>query len=402
MSKNQVKNNKEKTERPVEWLTNSTDYTRKFRPKKLSEIVGQDMTKHIVKGMVKTMSLPGAIMIHGRLGYGKTTIARIIAAVVNCQNPDSNGDACQECSSCKALYGETNKHPDYLEINAAQHTGIDDIRALQERISYKPKYNRLVVALDEVHRLSRQAMEGLLKSIETPASHVTFILITTEPQGIIETLQSRCVKLRIADVAPQKNMELLKRVCKEEKLKLGDEVLEMICAKANNIPRECLTMLQGIANALASGDIDEKELSVEGMESKISELMGVPSYIAVQQYLVGIYKGKMSGAMLALRSATSKPNFMKSCIDVHTNVLMSITTKTPENVIAEKWILGQTKKIVSDAGLVRSADLLKSMGLLLADLIDMYTKMSQYQLGDSSAPLVTVAAKWCSRFGGSE
>jgi hypothetical protein len=193
-------------------------------------------------------------------------------------------------------------------------------------------------------------------------------------------------------------MELLHRVCKAEGIKLDDSVLELMCVRSNNIPRDCLATLQTIAGVLASGEIKPKDITIEQIDSQISALLGVPNYVSIQNYLSSIYSGKLVAALSSLTGITSKPLFLRGCLDTHGNVITALASKTPEKLIGEKWVLGYTKKMISETGLQKTPESMKTMSSLMSDLVDAYTKMSQYQLGDSSALLIGIAGKWCSRF----
>lgn len=398
------KNSKESKKKNLEWVTNSNDFSRKYRSKKLSDVVGQTMIKATIKGWVRRKQIPGAIMIHGQLGSGKTTFARLIAAILNCEHLDDDGNPCLECSSCQALYSKSGqiKHPDYMEVNASLNTGVDNVRQHQEQLNYKPRYQRRVIVYDEVHRLSKNGQDALLKELEDTKEHVTYILLTTDKQSLLDTVVSRCAVLRISEVGTEDNVKLMRRVCKAEGVSLGDEVLEMIAAKSGNIPRSCLTTLQVVVSALASGDLKEKDITVGTADSVISELVGAPNYIIVNKFLVALYSGSLAKALEILAVSASKPLLLKGCIDTHSLVIAAMSCKSPDKIITNKWMLGNISKLCSEAGIKRSAETMKLLSSVLYDMVDTYTKISQYQLGESAAPFAMLASKWCSRFKNSE
>lgn len=384
----------------TEWQTNDSDYTRLYRPKNLNEMVGQSMLKYTVRGWAKKKQVPGAILVHGQRGSGKTTVARIISATLNCKALTEDGDPCGECISCRALLTQNVAHPDYIEVNCADNTGVDYMRSLRERAQYKPRNNCLVIVLDEVHKLSPASQNLILKSVEEPRAHVRYILLTTEPQGIIDTLRSRLTKIRVSEVTTAENVKLLKHVAKKENIKLEDAMLEMICVKSDNIPRECLINLQAVASIIESGELDTKNITIDSIEGKLSALLGVPNYVHVQQFLVNIYAGKLFASLSALSGVTSKPMFLKSCIDTHSNMILAVSTKDPSKLISEKWVLGSINKMIAEGNVNRDQDTIKAFSGLMTDLVDAYTKMSQYQLGDSAALLTGISAKWCMKFKG--
>lgn len=381
------------------WRLNSSDFGRKYRPKFISELIGQSMVKYAIKGMVKKKHIPGALLIHGQRGCGKTTITRVLTAIINCKQLTKNGDPCMECESCKALWSSDQiKHPDYIEINCAADTSIDGIRALKERLSYKPRNNAVVVVLDEVHKLSKAAQEAALKIIEEPNNHVRWILATTDIQGIIATLLSRCTKLQLTVPSLKEVVGLLQRVCKSESLSVSDDVLEALVTSSNNIPRDSLNALQRLALIIASGEIKAGEVTMESLSSDLAEAIGVPNYACIRDFLIGVYKGRLSACVVAANSSQNKTTMLKGCLDTHTSVVMFMSTKKPEEVFQNKQSIGYMKHIVSTAGLPGDADTRKLMSLFLNDMLDMYAKSSQYQFGDSVAPLVGLASRWCLRF----
>ena len=182
---------------------------RKYRPQNFSEVIGQ---KHIVQTLgnqIATDKIGHAYLFCGSRGTGKTSIAKIFARAINCFSP-VNGDSCGKCDVCKAL--QTN-NIDILEIDAASNNGVDEIRDLREKVKYPPingKYKVYIV--DEVHMLSTNAFNALLKTLEEPPKHVVFILATTEVHKLPATILSRCMRFDFKLVAVEELVELLKKI----------------------------------------------------------------------------------------------------------------------------------------------------------------------------------------------
>lgn len=383
------------------WRLNSDDFGRKYRPKFVSELIGQSMVKYAIKGMVKKKHIPGALLVHGHKGCGKTTITRMLTAIINCEHLQDSGDPCMECASCKALWASDQiKHPDYTEINCAADTGIDSIRALKERLSFKPRHNATVVTLDEVHKLSKAAQEAALKMIEEPSTHVRWILATTDVQGIIPTLLSRCTKLSLSIPSLQECLGLLQRVCKAEKLSVSDDVLESLITSVNNVPRDSLNALQRLALIIASGEVKSKDITLDSLSTDLSEAIGIPNYACIKDYLLGIYRGRLSSCVIAANAGQNKTTMIKGCMDTHTNIVAYMSSKKPEDLFPSKQTVGYMSHLVSSAKLSPGFETQKLMSLMLNDFIEVYAKTSQYQFGDSSAPLIAFASKWCLRFKG--
>ena len=193
---------------------------RKWRPLKFDDVVGQEHITAVLKKAVDTERLSHAYMLAGPRGCGKTSTARILARVINCDNLE-DGNPCNECESCKGVLAGNNL--DVMEIDGASHTGVNEVRDLQESIGYAPSQHRnKVYIIDEVHMLSTHAFNALLKTLEEPPPHVYFIFATTAPHKIPDTIKSRCQRhhfkrLEIREIAGQ-----LEAICKVEKVKYDE------------------------------------------------------------------------------------------------------------------------------------------------------------------------------------
>jgi len=169
----------------------------KYRPQSFDEVIGQDVMVQIIKNAIKMDRIPNAYLLTGIRGVGKTTTARIIAKAINCKNSESPEKKCEGFCHCEAI--TNSNHIDVLEMDAASKTGIDDIRELIDSAKYYPtsaKYK--VFIIDEVHMLSKQAFNGLLKTLEEPPPHLKFILATTEVKKIPLTIISRCQRFDLS------------------------------------------------------------------------------------------------------------------------------------------------------------------------------------------------------------
>lgn len=212
---------------------------RKYRPKELDEVVGQSEIKKILASSVENGTITHAYLFSGPRGTGKTTMAKILAKMVNCLHP-INGNACNECENCLNILNSS----DVIEIDAASNNGVDEIRDLREKANLVPsnaKYK--VYIIDEVHMLTTQAFNALLKTLEEPPRHVIFVLATTEYYKIPLTITSRCQKFQFNKINNNDIVDRLKYIAKQEKIKIDDEALQEIAKISDGGMRDSINFL---------------------------------------------------------------------------------------------------------------------------------------------------------------
>ena len=230
---------------------------RKWRPKRFSELVGQE---HVVRALTNALDsdrMHHAFLFTGTRGVGKTTIARIFAKSLNCERGQSS-NPCGECSSCRDI--DAGRFMDMIEIDAASNTGVDDVREVIENAQYTPSRGRFKVYLiDEVHMLSKSAFNALLKTLEEPPEHVKFLLATTDPQKLPVTVLSRCLKFNLKRLLPEQISGQMRHILGAESIAFDAEALEELARGADGSLRDGLSLLDQ-AIAYGAGSVHAAEV----------------------------------------------------------------------------------------------------------------------------------------------
>lgn len=285
-------------------------FTKKYRPSKFSDLVAQDEIKKTLQNIIKNDSKISSFLFFGDRGCGKTSLARIFASAVNCeeQNEKENFDPCGFCQSCISILGQ--KNLDIIEIDAASNNSVENIRSLIENSKYLPQQSRKkIFILDEAHMLSLNAFNALLKILEEPPEYLIFILITTEYRKIPLTVISRCLRLQFKKITQKQIIDFLEKICTNEKIEYEKEALKTIAILSDGAIRDSLSLLES-ASILTSrkihssdlpkifGILNEKndisdifnmilEKNIDSCFSKISEIIseGVDASIFLQDFM---------------------------------------------------------------------------------------------------------------------
>lgn len=245
-------------------------FYRKYRPQTIEELDNPQVAQQLLDLAKKKHSdLPHAYLFCGPKGSGKTTTARLIAKMLNCPKPAKNGGPCGVCDMCRSI--ADNRNLDILEIDAASNRGIDEIRELKNNINLSPAQSKVkVYIIDEVHMLTTEAFNALLKTLEEPPAHAVFVLATTDPQKVPATIQSRCVVVQFGRAGDTELKHSLERIVKKEKLKIDSDALESIVASADGSFRDGAKLLEQASfhdGPITLGAV-QKLLSISSKRSK--------------------------------------------------------------------------------------------------------------------------------------
>ena len=286
----------------------------KYRPKNFNELIGQDIMVQTITNSIKLDKLPNAYLLTGIRGVGKTTTARLIAKAINCKNNFIQGEKCNSGEHCHCEEISDSRHLDVLEMDAASRTGIDDVRELIESSKYNPtqaKYKIFII--DEVHMLSKQAFNGLLKTLEEPPSHLKFIFATTEIKKIPVTIISRCQRFDLHRVPIKVLFNNLKKIVEIEKGKISDAALRLIAKVAEGSVRDSLSLLD---RAIVSQHITEKEID----EVFVSKMLGIADRTKMLKLLNFIFQGDQKKLIQQLREMINEgiepTNFLNDLLEI--------------------------------------------------------------------------------------
>tara|TARA_B100002051_G_scaffold118318_1_gene112585 strand:- start:1 stop:1671 length:1671 start_codon:yes stop_codon:yes gene_type:complete len=272
----------------------------KYRPKIFSDLIGQEIIAETIFNSIKMGRTPNAYLLTGIRGVGKTTTARLIAKALNCTKDSDQGSGYSKkdlCDHCKQI--EDANHIDVLEMDAASKTGIDDVRELIENAKYNPTSAKFkIFIIDEVHMLSKQAFNGLLKTLEEPPAKLKFILATTEARKIPVTILSRCQRFDLKRVDLEKIFNHLKKISKIENGKVSDNALKLLARASEGSVRDAISLLD---RALIFQSLEENKV-IE--DSDIRKMLGLADKSKLIHLMGCVFEGKEKESIEKLKDLT--------------------------------------------------------------------------------------------------
>ena len=287
----------------------------KYRPQEFKDLIGQEVMAQTITNAIKLGKTPNAYLLTGIRGVGKTTTARLIAKALNCTKNFSSGEKCNESENCHCKEIVGSNHMDVLEMDAASKTGIDDVRELIENSKYSPtsaKYKIFII--DEVHMLSKQAFNGLLKTLEEPPPSLKFILATTEVRKIPVTILSRCQRFDLKRVSIDKLCVHLKNIATKEKGKITDDAIKLIARTSEGSVRDSISLLD---RALISQSLDEGK-SIE--DHDVRKMLGLADKSKIISLIKDALSGNENGALSTLKelieNGIDAKNFLNDILEV--------------------------------------------------------------------------------------
>ena len=312
-----------------------TVLARRYRSTTFDEVIGQEHVAQTLKKAIASNRIAHAFLFNGTRGVGKTSMARILAKALNCESSDGpTPTPCNKCTSCLAI--ARGDDMDVIEIDAASNTGVDNVRDIIENSQYRPARSRSkIYIIDEVHMLSKNAFNALLKTLEEPPSHVKFILATTEPEKVLPTIHSRCQRYDFRNIPTREIAGHLRNICQLEQIDAEEDALLLVAKAGAGSMRDSLSLLDRLLS------IGEKKLTVEMIE----QLLGMPRAQAIYDLTQSIGEADVKATLMQadklIAGGLSVDTLIASLTD-HLRNLLIIRTCGIESKLVE--VLGLSPK----------------------------------------------------------
>ncbi|MCP4913803.1 MAG: DNA polymerase III subunit gamma/tau [Oligoflexia bacterium] len=289
--------------------------SRKWRPKKFQDVVGQEHVTRSLQNAILKERLGHAYILTGTRGIGKTSIARIFGKSLRCSNRLEDGNACNECDSC--LEFDNGNSLNVVEIDGASNNSVDDVRELINKVHTLPSSGQYkIYIIDEVHMLTTSAFNALLKTLEEPPEHVIFILATTEPHKLLNTVLSRCQRFDLRNATIESLVDHLRNVSKAEGITFeSDELIKVICEQGKGSFRDTLSLMDQVLSFSSNNVIDNETVSIS---------LGLAKTSAVDNLILSMLCGEAKETSNHLRSIFSENVSLENCYIAITDRLFNI------------------------------------------------------------------------------
>jgi len=353
-------------------------FYRKWRPQTLAEVVGQEQVTRTLLNALAGKSLSHAYLFCGPRGTGKTSTGRILAKAVNCLNNEGKGEPCNTCHICEAI--TEGSALDIIEVDAASNRGIDEIRDLREKVSYAPNQTRYkVYIIDEVHMLTKEAANALLKTLEEPPPHVIFILATTEAHKVLPTILSRCQRFDFRRISQDAVVAKLTEICYAEGIKLAPEGLRLIAKATTGSLRDAENMLQQMTTYYGT------EIGLQ----QVQQTLGITGDWRSKELVRQIINGDVAGGITTINSVhhdgVDLRQFNRELME-YLRALLLMKTGSTESVDLTADDLKEIKEVAATASMEQILKAIKLFGQLELSLDSYSTLPLELALVDCTMP----------------
>lgn len=324
----------------------------KWRPLSFDDVIGQEHITRTLRNSLKTGRIRHAYLFSGPRGTGKTTNARLLAKAVNCTHPDAGVRPCNECPQCVAI--NEGRYMDLIEIDAATHTGVDDVRDLRDKIAFSPGEGRYkVYIIDEVHRFTGNAFDALLKTLEEPPDHAIFVLATTEIDKVPDTIKSRCLQFEFRRVSLHEVADHLGIIARNEGLNIERGALEIIARQGTGSVRDSISLLDQIVS-------DPEEVITV---ATVQRILGTADDGAVREVVAALIDEDVAGGLHVINTAVdsgSDPRHFGQQIVENLRAIMLAQTASADLIEAAE---DDRQRYHQQAGRIDRARLLRAIRL---------------------------------------